>query len=77
MPGVKRMAGEAAAAAEAEGGADAEGGVERDDCSAAPVSPWPAIPGRGSANARTTFLASCNSFMANRSVCKAKAGRSG
>jgi len=53
---IKRMAAAAAAAAAAEGAADARGGGWGSDCSAAPVSPWPAIPGWGSANARARLV---------------------
>jgi len=68
---IKRMAAAADAAAAAKEGC-ADGGW-RDDCSAAPVSPWPTIPDLGSTNARARLFSPRATFlMVNRSVGKGK-----
>ena len=71
----KRTAAAAAAASAEDGSADVAGGG-RDDCSAAPMSPWPSPAGQRQCT-RSTFLAPCNYFMAKRSVGKGKSWRSG
>jgi hypothetical protein len=69
------MAAAAAASASAvQESADGAGG--RDNCPAAPVSPWPAIPGWERHFTRSTFLAQATFLEADRPVGNNETSRS-